>query len=421
MIYGIILTYVLAAVAGAIATWRKPALGVGLLLCSTPFDLSQSIGPTTLQIPKTILFGIFFGLLIRQTSFDLFKESLLKPVLQTLALISILSCASTVGSDYKVEGIRQTLKAFEYAATFLVCLVALRETPDRKLMQIAFATVSTAVLILALPESLKGAHSFVLVHGVAVPRIAGPLEGPNQLAGFLETVSPVFLALAFFKSPRWIFMFLLCLIADILTQSRSGLIALLSSSLASVLFFRFGTLKQLISRSRVTVILVTASLIAVAILSRSLLRFGGVSTPDTGATGLGTRSELWNAAIVLWKTHPILGIGPGNFEFELPRAGVTDAQTHANSLYLQTLSEGGVLALGALVAFVYSLIRLNWRFARNDEFAFAALVAALALFGHQIFDDVLFFPKVALPAMILFGSAAGLSVPRSAETASPRN
>jgi O-antigen ligase len=71
---------------------------------------------------------------------------------------------------------------------------------------------------------------------------------------------------------------------------------------------------------------------------------------------LAIRLDIWKAALDAWANAPILGTGPGTFQFAIAAAGYFDNSTyvhhHADSLYIQTLSElglAGALALGALM------------------------------------------------------------------------
>ena len=61
-----------------------------------------------------------------------------------------------------------------------------------------------------------------------MPRIAGPLEGPNQLAGYLDLAIPLLLTRALRGGDRWAAAVLaLAGLADVLTLSRSGVLAAL--------------------------------------------------------------------------------------------------------------------------------------------------------------------------------------------------
>ncbi len=99
-------------------------------------------------------------------------------------------------------------------------------------------------------------------------------------------------------------------------------------------------------------------------------------------------------------------MGGGNYELELPRAGVTDAQTHANSLYLQSLAEGGLALFAATVGTLVAALLVLGRRAARSPLALAAFGATLALALHQLFDLLVFFPKVGLIWWLVLGLGA---------------
>ena len=119
--------------------------------------------------------------------------------------------------------------------------------------------------------------------------------------------------------------------------------------------------------------------------------FLGVS--DVAPGGVGTRAQLWHAALVLWRRHPWLGVGAGNFELELGRVGLGTIQTHANSWYLQALAEGGVVLFAATLALIVAAL-LVCRPPRGGLLGLAVFAGTLGLALHQIVDDLVFYPKV---------------------------
>jgi O-antigen ligase len=234
--------------------------------------------------------------------------------------------------------------------------------------------------------------------GSLIPRIAGPLEGPNQLSGFLGIGLAVIAAqaLARRRPPAALESAALFLgsAALLLTLSRAGLVTTLIA-FALVVAVSPGS-----PRGRLTFALAVAggAALGIGLLAARgglglLLHFSSLAeASDPGS--VGTRSQLWHAALVLWQSHPLFGIGAGNFELELARAGYPSLHTHANSLYLQALAEGGPLLLAATLGLAFVSIA---RFARgpfSEPFVVAAFAASVGFALHQSVDFLVFFPKI---------------------------
>ena len=131
-----------------------------------------------------------------------------------------------------------------------------------------------------------------------------------------------------------------------------------------------------------------------------------ISIESAYAGGVGNRSELWAAAIRMWLRHPVLGVGAGNFELELPFYGVLGVRTHANSWYLQSLAEGGTLLFAATLAILAAVVAAFARTVRRSPWILGALAATLALSLHQTVDYLVFFPKIGGTWWVLLGIAA---------------
>jgi O-antigen ligase len=388
--------FVVVGLVVAVATYRRPAYGIAALLIFDPFDYAHALGalPTSLTLEKVALLATALGLLARRASLrPLLSRAGLPLAVGAVAIVVATALAATQ-ADYHAPALREVLKAVEYAAIFAVALVAFVDDPQQRSIENALVAATIVVSVAALLQAAAGgAPSGIYLGGRVVPRIAGPLEGPNQLAGYYDIAIPFLLAIAFSRGKADIALLAALAIAavsDLLTSSRAGIAATLTATaiVVAVARPRWSALRFVTIAGSVG-FAVLGALVAMGTLSR-FANFADADRP----TGLGTRAELWNAALVLWRRHPWLGVGGGNYELELPRAGVTDAQTHANSLYLQSLAEGGIVLFSATVGTLVAALIVMGRNAARVPYALGALGATVALALHQVFDLMLFFPKV---------------------------
>ena len=248
-----------------------------------------------------------------------------------------------------------------------------------------------------------------------MPRIAGVLEGPNQLAGYLQVTVAMLAVWATARPSRLsgvALAFAAC--AGVLTLSRAGLFGLaIVVAIVGLVLGRAGW------RAMVPAYL--------GALAGGADRYCGwalyahtanvlrVSLEESAyAGGVGDRHALWQAALRMWRAHPWLGVGAGNYELELGEYGAPGIRTHANSWFLQSLAEGGVALFAATVALVATVL---WSFGRRlrdgSPWIVAALAASMALTIHQVADYLVFYPKVGGAWWLLLGVAAAAAVRES--------
>jgi hypothetical protein len=117
--------------------------------------------------------------------------------------------------------------------------------------------------------------------------------------------------------------------------------------------------------------------------------------PPSAAPPPPPRPRLWRAAIVLWREHPLLGVGPDNFrrryEAVLPLSPdgtpYTDTRLHANSLYFETLADLGLAGVAALAVLAVALVRaLRGHWESGCLAGLGCALAALAFFVHGLLD-----------------------------------
>jgi O-antigen ligase len=114
----------------------------------------------------------------------------------------------------------------------------------------------------------------------------------------------------------------------------------------------------------------------------------------------------------MWRDRPIFGVGAGNFELDLPQYGVFGVRTHANSWYLQSLAEGGIVLLVATIALIATIVasfagkRVLSQLRNRSPWVLAAFASTIALALHQFADYLVFYPKVGGAWWLLIGIAA---------------
>jgi O-antigen ligase len=396
--------YAATALAVGLLTRRRPALGVAALVLLVPFDLPRYVGPTTITLLKAGLTGMLLVLATSRPSLAPFGTRPVRLLGLGFALVFAATLLSGVRAGDLGAVVREALKVAEYAVLAGAAVLAFANDPDDRPFWWALEIGTLLVCATALAEYVFGAHSGIFIEGRAVPRIAGLLEGPNQLSGWLEVVVPVLLARAVLRRDTLLAVTIaLAVIVDLLTFSRAGVLAL-----ALAVFVVLGVLHtpgRNVVRAVIALVVVAAG--AVAFAFRRGLPVGYFSLDQVQQSGdhLASRAELWRAAVTLWRRSPLVGVGAGNYELDLGSVGLPDVRTHANSLYLQSLAEGGVVLLAATLAQTLLAIVVLARSGVRRPLVVGALGAAVALAAHQIVDDLLFFTKVGSTYWLVIGVA----------------
>ena len=374
---------------------RRPAYGACVLAACTPFALYQLTGSTTITLLKAGIAAVALGLFVRPGAFAPLRERRARPfVFGGLAVIAA-TALSYAHAAYPGAAVRETFKAIEYLLVFSLVYCAYRIDPDRAMVRRTLIGVTLVVCTLALTQEFYGATSVLLMNGHPTPRIAGPIEGPNQLAGYIDVTLPLLLAFAVTAQGEALgAAIFICALTDVLTFSRGGAIGAAFAIAALAYIYRGGllrVLKPLVAGAAAGAV----GAVAWGSLAHTfgLSRFWDLS-PSAYGGGVGTRPLLWRAAWQLWKEHPVFGVGAGNFEREIGQTGITRVRTHANSLYLQSLVEGGIALFAATVFLIVSAIRALVRRAARSPLTAGAFAATVALAAHQVVDLLIFYPKV---------------------------
>ena len=395
------------ALLAALAGWQRPALAPCLLVVVDPFALTRYVGHTTITSFKVVLVGALVGLLVRGAA-AWPRDRTAGGTLAVLALVVLATAATIPHAAFRAPAQRETLKALEYLVVFVVGWWSARGIRGAsRLVGVACGAAVVLVTLDALRDYLHP-QSGMWINNVRLVRLAGHLEGPNQLAAWLGIALPASIA----ELAWWPAVLIVTAVggaAVALTFSRGG-IAQTGIALIGTAWVRGTQHRRLPVAAAIAATVVASGLalgaFALATRSQEGLSHVGSLSASVDYGGTGTRAILWHAAEEMGRTHPVLGVGAGNFELLLQRYGAPPhVRTQANSLYLEAWADGGSVLLGAtlLAGLVPPLLLVR---ARGAPFALVIGFAGLALAAHGLIDDVTFYTKVGQLWWVLAGVAA---------------
>jgi O-antigen ligase len=398
------LIFAVAFIAAAFLTTRRASFGVAALVATMPFAFARDVAGTTLTLPKIVLLGVLTGL----TTYGL--PSLRAPARAIAIAIGAylaIVALSAIGAQHPSASLREALKVAQYGLTFLAAYWCCRIDVDDRPLIWTIALTAIAVSLTALAQEAIGAPSGLFVGKIVVPRIAGVLEGPNQLAGYLQVAVAALAAWTVVRRSRVTDVALaLTACAGVLTLSRAGLFGL-AIVIVVVAVARGRVAWRALWPAYAGALAGGAVVCAWALYAHTanVLRVSFEESAYAG--GVGDRHALWQAAWRMWRSHPWLGVGAGNYELELTAYGAPGIRTHANSWFLQSLAEGGIALFTATIALLATIL---WSFGRrlraSSPWIVAAFAGSVALTIHQIADYLVFYPKVGGAWWLLLGVAA---------------
>jgi O-antigen ligase len=187
----------------------------------------------------------------------------------------------------------------------------------------------------------------------SVARASGPISDPNDFAYFLAAMLPFVLYLYMSERGRrwlWGVGMLFMALGIVGSSSRGAFVALGVTAVWAVATRRVSPVAIVGALVGVALLVIVALGVASAKTSQNLqVRENGLSE------SVSLREVYWSAALRMTAAHPILGIGPGQFE-ALSEAYVRNTpkreqEIAVNNTYLSMLSEGG--SVGALLFVIF--------------------------------------------------------------------
>ncbi|MCK9595040.1 MAG: O-antigen ligase family protein [Candidatus Omnitrophica bacterium] len=222
-------------------------------------------------------------------------------------------------------------------------------------------------------------------------RVFFPFITPNAMAGYLAMLIPLTLA---DRSRRWLILPLS--LAFLLSRSVGAFFSIFAGL---SLYFIAG---KKINRRRL-IILCGALLFACLIFA---WRAGSGQKHNQPAFSTMMRLEYWSDTLELIRSHPILGVGPGNFNLAGSR--------YSHNSYLQLWAETGLIGLGCFLWLAGAVLVSGIKNLRKAGFSVQTgllLISVTAFLAHNLMDFTFFLPEVSLLWWLILGMFYSCSRP----------
>jgi putative inorganic carbon (HCO3(-)) transporter len=418
-----------------VVTVVEPRFGVLLVVLAVPFGSVRQVNLDAVNVGVTeALVGLVLAAwLMRMVARRTIRVSW-PPLALPLAVFLGILLLSSLGATSLQHSLKEIVKWVEVLALYVFVASEMDAHWSKALV---FVFLSTGAL-----AALQGIYQFLLQVGPEefvlfgrFMRAYGTFEQPNPYAGYLGLTLPLAVGLVVAAHATvgqqvrgWWLVWAagtgaLMLIAIVMSWSRGAWLGVAAAALA---MFAAAAAR----RGRVVLLGALFAFIVIYALSAGGLslapssvvqRFAdflpylgvadvrGVEVTDANFAVL-ERMAHWQSALEMWKDHPWLGVGIGNYEpvyaqYALPLWGLPLG--HAHNYYLNVAAEAGFLGLIAYLFLWGAALLAIWRTTRRATgwhwgVALGVLGVLVHLSVHNFFDN-LYVHGMYLHVAILLG------------------
>lgn len=236
-------------------------------------------------------------------------------------------------------------------------------------------------------------------------RVYSVFLNPNILAEYLVLLTPLAVGLTWYtkrfkKKILFTAATAVLLVCLIMTMSRGGWVGICFAALAFILMVDM----------RLILLALPVGVLGFAFMPAKILeRFSSIgSTVDSSNA---YRLKIWNITLNVIHDHFLGGVGFGYAPFK--QTFETYIRTmpifHAHNTYLEIFAETGLV--GFVVFFLFLLTMMKYpilNLVRSEDkyyrYVSAGILAGIiGLFGHGIFEDVIYIPRIIFTFWIMIG------------------
>jgi O-antigen ligase len=418
-----------------LAALLLPKLALALVVLSIPFSTRATITAGSFDVTATdiLVAVVVVGWALRGMAE---RAIVLRggPIVASMAALFFIAAVSASAAGDFPDALKELIKLAEILTVTLYTASSLSSEGDTHFALTAalLAGASEAVVGLVQFVSGRGPESFALGPFI---RAYGSFAQPNGFAGYLGLIFPLGVALCLYPS-RWRPFALAATMligAGILASfSRGAWVGVaLGLSVMSLWWGRRAYQALGVAASLLVVILLLdrSGALAIGAYERVAPAFDSFWVFDV--RGIPATTDTWSVLerMAHWKAgwdmgldHPILGVGPGNFDAAYPRyyalgwsAVFSTPLGHAHNYYINTFAETGLLGITAFIALLVAVFRRLLRtlaalragtppltLTLSQALALGATGALVTFCTHNLFDNM-FVHGIGLQFGVILG------------------
>lgn len=331
------------------------------------------------SIPTNVLevmIGILFILWLFQKGFKRIQEGI-KGIFWPIILILIgVSIATIFSWDLRVSAGIWKGWFIVPLLFFIVLVTTIKRPKEFKKIFWAFILSGFIVALISLIYLIQGNLD---VHG----RLQAFYNSPNYLAMYLAPALILSLGLFFTKKKRFlrallITNYLLLITVLFFTKSFGAWMGIIAGLGFGLFLYLYKLDKK---KSALLIIILGILLILILVYVK------GFILPE-GGTSLDARMRIWQKALEIFKSYPIIGIGPGTFGdyFPIyPKWGVP--QPH--NLYLAFLLQTGIIGFVGFIWLIIVFFKKGFELLKTQNLISISLISVMTyILIHGLVDTL---------------------------------
>lgn len=380
--------------------------------------------PGDMILASLILFYLVLIIISKQERYDFLKS--LKDFFKdktciAMFLLLILMAVSVTYSQDKKLAVSETARFLSYICLFFIIKYKITESKEYHFLINSYIFTTILLCIFGIYQfftyaGLNKKFASYTSYSIKV-KIASTLTNPNNYAAYLLLcVFPVFMLLIYekrkLKKSLYLLTFLIITVNIVLTFSRNVYLGFALGMLVLIVIYS----KKLLA----AFIPLIAAALAVPQIRRRLSEISSSSLDIS-------RIKLWKTALLMFKDHPLLGVGNGNYlanyneyikKYPSLYYEYSDHPTH-NS-YLKVLSELGIFGIVIFAAMLLFIVINLYKFIKDCEdkyfryFYTGFFASSIGFLFMNLFDNFFFVPKTTTYFWIMVSIFMGLRYKSSA-------